>query len=128
DTLRIFLSKIDDVDETFLNGEKIAQTGSFPTDNGGYSSRWDEVREYHIATNNKFLKWDKENILAIRVYDGDGGGGIFDATPFINMMDLIDGVALQIKKDEDNKNEYNIQVANNLQVKLNGTLTITLKD
>src|SRR5215510_7319661 len=29
DTLRIFLSKIDDVDETFLNGGKIGQTGSF---------------------------------------------------------------------------------------------------
>lgn len=128
DTLRIFLSKIDDVDETFLNGEKIAQTGSFPEDSGGYITRWDEVREYHVATNNKFLKWDKENVLAIRVYDGNGGGGIFDATPFINMMDLIDGVALKIKKDEDNKNEYNILVTNNLQTKLNGTLTVTLKD
>src|SRR5437867_1495920 len=32
DTLRVFLAKIDDVDEIFLNGKKINQTGSFPTD------------------------------------------------------------------------------------------------
>ena len=35
DSLRIFLAKVDDVDETFLNGEKINQTGSFPSENGG---------------------------------------------------------------------------------------------
>src|SRR5215813_14060676 len=53
DTLRIFLAKVDDVDETFLNGEKIAQTGSFPADAEGYKTKYDEPREYHVATDNK---------------------------------------------------------------------------
>ena len=128
DSLRIFLAKIDDVDETFLNGEKIAQTGSFPADNGGYNTRWDDVREYHIAANSKSLKWDKENVLAVRVYDGDGGGGIFSATPFINMLDLIDGVSLETIKRENNKEQYTIKVSNSLQTKLNGTFTVSLKD
>jgi len=128
DSLRLFLAKIDDVDETFLNGEKINQTGSFPTDNGGYSTKYDEPREYHVAANNKLLRWDKENILAVRVYDGGGGGGIFGATPFVNMMDLIDGVVLEMNKDENNKDQYTINVFNKLQIKLSGSLSISLKD
>ncbi len=128
DSLRLFLAKIDDVDETFLNGEKINQTGSFPTDNGGYSTKYDEPREYHVAANNKLLRWDKENILAVRVYDGGGGGGIFGATPFVNMMDLIDGVVLEMNKDENNKDQYTINVFNKLQIKLSGSLSVSLKD
>src|SRR5215831_17900641 len=44
DSLRFFLAKIDDVDQTFLNGEKIDQTGSLPSDNGGYHGQYDVVR------------------------------------------------------------------------------------
>jgi len=128
DTLRIFLAKIDDVDETFLNGEKIAQTGSFSTDDGGYNTKYDEPREYHVATKSKLLFWDKDNILAVRVYDGGGGGGIFDASPFINMMDLIDGAVLQINRDENSKERYIINVSDKLQVNLSGTLSVSLKD
>src|SRR4051794_23902633 len=112
DSLRIFLAKIDNVDETFLNGKKIDQTGSFPSDNGGYQTAYNVPREYHISTSSKLLHWDKENILAVRVYDGGGGGGIFDATPFVNTMDLIDGAAISIIKDENNKEQYNITVSN----------------
>jgi hypothetical protein len=128
DSLRIFLAKIDDVDETFLNGEKIDQTGSFPSDTGGYEDKYDVTREYHIGANSKLLHWDKENVLAVRVYDGGGGGGIFDATPFINMMDIIDGASVSIIKNDNNKDQYNITVSNGLQLKLNGTLTVSLKD
>ena len=128
DTLRIFLAKIDDVDETFLNGKKIAQTGSFPTDNGGYNTKYDEPRAYHMAAKSKLLLWDKENVLAVRVYDGGGGGGIFDATPYVNLMDLIDGVVLETSKDESSKEQYTISVSNQLQVSLSGTLSVILKD
>jgi alpha-galactosidase len=128
DSLRIFLAKIDDVDETFLNGEKINQTGSFPSDDGGYEGKYDITREYHISAKDPLLRWDKENVIAVRVYDGGGGGGIFDATPFISMMDIIDGASLSIKADETRKDQYNITVSNALQIKLNGTLTVSLKD
>ena len=77
DSLRIFLAHVNDVDETFLNGVKIGKTGTFPTDDGGYTSKWPAVRTYHVAASDPAIKWDAENVFAIRVYDGGGTGGIF---------------------------------------------------
>jgi alpha-galactosidase len=92
DSLRIFLAHVNDVDETFLNGIKIGQIGGFPEDPTGYISKWPSVREYHIASNKSIIKWDKENIIAIRVYDGGGSGGIFMGDPYIDMLEKFDGI------------------------------------
>jgi len=72
----------------------------------------------------------RETVARGNRFDGLGGrgGGIFDATPFINMMDIIDGASVSIIKDDNNKDQYNITVSNGLQLKLNGTLTVSLKD
>lgn len=92
DSLRIFMAKADDACEVFLNGVKIGKSGSFPEDKNGYISSWDEPLEFHVATSSSILKWDAENIISVKVYDGNGLGGLFGAIPYINMMDLIDGI------------------------------------
>src|SRR5215203_1580073 len=94
DSLRIFLAHVNDVDETFLNGVKIGQIGRFPDEAGGYISKWPSVREYHIATNNPVIHWDKENVIAIRVYDGGGTGGIFMGDPYVDMLEKLDGISI----------------------------------
>jgi alpha-galactosidase len=94
DSLRIFLSKIDDCDEVYLNGSLISKSGSFPTEPDGYNTTWNVLQEIHLATNNPLLKWDAENVLAIKVYDGGGGGGLFGEAPYVNVMDLIDGIKI----------------------------------
>ena len=94
DSLRIFLAHVNDVDETFLNGVKIGQIGRFPDEAGGYLSKWPSVREYHIATNNPVIHWDSENIIAIRVYDGGGTGGIFMGDPYVDMLEKLDGISI----------------------------------
>ncbi len=94
DSLRIFLGKVDDVCAVYFNAVKIGQSGSFPEDKGGYNTTWNKTLEYHIATNSPFIKWNGENIISVRVYDGGGGGGMFNGHPFINMMDLIDGIKI----------------------------------
>ncbi len=63
---------IDDVDETYFNGELIGKTGSFPPD---YKSAWNIAREYRVKS--KFIKYGQKNIIAIRVFDGAGPGGIY---------------------------------------------------
>jgi alpha-galactosidase len=94
DSLRINLGKIDDCDEVYFNGILISKSGSFPTDKDGYITTWNATQEIRLATNNPIIKWDKENTIAIKVYDGNGGGGLFGNEAFINMVDLIDGIQL----------------------------------
>ncbi|MCX8094335.1 MAG: DUF4982 domain-containing protein [Candidatus Goldbacteria bacterium] len=63
---------IDDVDETYFNGELIGKTGSFPPD---YKSAWNIPREYVVKS--KLIKYGEKNIIAVRVFDGYGPGGIY---------------------------------------------------
>ncbi|SDH99101.1 glycoside hydrolase family 97 catalytic domain-containing protein [Alteribacillus bidgolensis] len=76
--LKVTLGKIDDVDITYFNGEKIGQSGEFPTDEEGegMDTAWDQVREYEIPT--EAIKYGQENEISIRVFDGSGGGGLYD--------------------------------------------------
>lgn len=75
---RIFLGlgKIDDVDETFFNGVKIGQCGSFPPE---YASAYDQIRHYEIPQ--ELIRWGAENVVAVRVYDALGKGGIYEGLP-----------------------------------------------
>jgi len=67
--LYLFLGKIDDLDETFLNGVKIGSSGTFPPNP---VTAWNEQRAYKIPAG--LLK--KENVIAIRAYDIFSPGGI----------------------------------------------------
>ncbi len=65
------LGKIDDADETFFNGVKIGATGKMPPHS---ESAWDVDRVYFIPK--RLINWKKPNVLAIRVHDTGGGGGL----------------------------------------------------
>ena len=97
DSLRIFLAHVNDVDETYLNGVKIGKIGSFPEDKGGYVSKWPAVRTYCLAAGNPAIKWDAENIIAVKVFDGGGTGGIFMGSPYIDMLEKTDGIEFNAK-------------------------------
>ncbi len=86
--LYLLLGKIDDADETYLNGKVIGSMGKFPPEN---VTAWNNNRVYEIPNN--LLK--EENVLAIRVYDGQGGGGlhrgivgIYGKTLFMEKLNL----------------------------------------
>lgn len=64
------LGKIDDADRTFLNGTEIGRTGDFPP---SFDSTWEVPREYYPADG--LLRWGATNVIAVRAYDGTGGGG-----------------------------------------------------
>ena len=100
DSVRFFLAKIDDADEIYLNGRRISKTGSFPEDPGGYSTQWNRWRDLRIASNDPVLQWDKDNVLAIRVYDGGGIGGIFGGIPGISMLQFKDMASLEYKDNQ----------------------------
>ena len=72
----LVLGKIDDFDETWLNGKLIGET----TDGLqlGASQSYNKVRLYHIPKG--LLKADSENVLAVKVTDIGIEGGIYTGT------------------------------------------------
>lgn len=96
------LAKIDDIDETFLNGTKI-----------GTMTQWDQDRRYTIPAG--MLKPGK-NTIAIRVTDNGGGGGIhgdaanmkltIDNTPQSLAGDWLYRVENMLISDIGNPNQY----------------------
>lgn len=66
------LGYIDDVDEVYFNGVKIGFSGGFPPD---YYTAWQAQREYRIP--NELLNYNGENLIAVRVFDKGGEGGIY---------------------------------------------------
>ena len=70
----LLLGCVDDVDETFLNGERIGGTGSFPPD---FRTAWDTQRRYHVPA--PLVRGDGSDVIAVRVFDGGGNGGIYEA-------------------------------------------------
>jgi cephalosporin-C deacetylase len=66
------LGKIDDADETYFNGVKIGASGEFPP---AKVSAWDDDRVYIVPKN--LINWKKPNVIAVRVADWGGGGGLY---------------------------------------------------
>ncbi len=72
--VRLAIGRIDDVDETFVNGVKVGGNGSFPPE---YQSAADKVRVYDVPA--ALLKGDGSDVVAIRAFDGLGNGGLLEA-------------------------------------------------
>jgi cephalosporin-C deacetylase-like acetyl esterase len=71
-SLILRLGRIDDADETYFNGVKIGATGRFPPDR---VTAWDTDRVYFIPR--RLVHFDKPNLIAVRVADWGGGGGLY---------------------------------------------------
>jgi sialate O-acetylesterase len=77
--LILLLGIIDDMDEVYLNGQRIGETGNID-DNPDHiqinDKDWQTLRAYSIPKN--ILNIDGKNLLSVRVYDGTIYGGIYD--------------------------------------------------
>ena len=98
DMLVLSLAKIDDVDETYLNGQLVGKTGSFPNSPDGYSSTWDTPRRYVLNVANCPVKWDKMNTIAVRVYNQGNPGGIFGDKVYIRKGTIADFADINISQ------------------------------
>jgi Glycosyl hydrolases family 2, sugar binding domain len=75
----LMLGKIDDIDQTFVNGQLVGSIGDWNFDlvptNFNQNSEWETIRNYYIPDN--ILQPGKENTISVRVYDGFIDGGIY---------------------------------------------------
>lgn len=130
DSLRLFMAKVDDACEVYLNGVRIGKSGSFPDEPGGYQTTWNKWLEFHIAANAGYLNWGGENILSVRAYDGDGPGGMFGGTPYASMIDLVDNISIDnheaVQYSQIEKAVKRITLKNNYREKISGTFSYTI--
>lgn len=68
-SLFLKLGNIDDVDEVFVNGKRVGRTGTFPP---RFATAYNSNRIYNVPVG--YL--EKNNTIAVRVYDDIGEGGI----------------------------------------------------
>jgi cephalosporin-C deacetylase-like acetyl esterase len=85
------LGKIDDVDFTYLNGALVGSNGKLPPD---YETRWNVDRNYRIPEG--MIAWGQPNILAIRVFDLTGGGGIYGFPIQLAVRGLSDFLSVEL--------------------------------
>ncbi|USN99543.1 MAG: glycoside hydrolase family 2 protein [Phycisphaeraceae bacterium] len=86
--LMLLLGKIDDADEVYLNGQLIGSSGSFPPN---YVTAWDVPRRYLAPAS--LINGDGTDLLAVRVFDGVNGGGIYESGVSLNSVGPFDPAA-----------------------------------
>ena len=98
DKVLLDLGPIDDSDETWLNGKRVGKTGSNPGDPAGYVSEYSTPRHYVVDP--KRVRWDRDNVIAVRVYNGGDPGGFFERPAFITKPSLEDFVSLRLDRKD----------------------------
>jgi len=108
DSIVFHLGKIDDFDEVFLNGELLGENlktvpAGIPA-NDTYKdlnySFWDVPRRYALAVDDPRIKWDAENVLAVRVYDWGVAGGMYSGDLYIAMPDISEYVQMELDRGQ----------------------------
>ncbi|HOZ48645.1 MAG TPA: glycoside hydrolase family 95 protein [Candidatus Hydrogenedentes bacterium] len=72
-SLRLELGRIDDANEAFFNGAKVGTTGQMPPEYRGASG---SDRAYRVPFSE--VRYGAYNVIAVRVFDQGGTGGIID--------------------------------------------------
>ena len=125
--LLISVAKVDDADETYLNGQLIGKTGSMPHDPQGYSSNWDAPRRYAVPADSPLIHWDEDNVIAVRVYNGGEPGGIFSDQIRVSVPSRVDALNLTAKSSPKSGMQV-VNVANTSPAALGGTLKVDFVD
>jgi alpha-galactosidase len=115
DSLRIYLGKINNFDESFLNGSLIGSNaknvppGTLPDTlfKKAPQSMWDVKRLYTLSVTDPRIKWDQENVIAVRVFDEGGQGGLYTGDQSISMTKISDYLLV-----ENNKTPYKFENGN----------------
>jgi alpha-galactosidase len=134
DSIAINLGLIDDSDQAYLNGIKIGENNGKKGITWEKTGVYNEQRTYRLASNNRAIQWDKENVIAIRVFDGQGGGGIYRGKINISMVSIADFLSfdnnLTVSNVIDNKTvAHKVVIRSSAKnMTLGGTLEIAVND
>jgi len=95
DSLHFDLGYLDDGGEVYLNGQLIyknRKTGDIK--NGTYGPG-----SFSIGANDPAIHWNEDNIIAVRLFDTGGAGGLYGELFRLHMVDVTDNVAFNTDGD-----------------------------
>lgn len=124
--IKLNLGKIGDVDQTFFNGKLIGHTGTFPPD---YKNIWDAERVYIISSDE--VLWDKENVIAIRVFSLDREKvGMYQGPYTYRPIQWTDFISIQDSISEVDNNGFTtkIKFTNQRNIAFDGTVRYWIAD
>lgn len=82
ESMILLMGKIDDIDQTFVNGKLVGSTGLWNFERT--PNEFNKNEEYRLtrvySVPQKLLKFGQENTVVVRVYDGFREGGIYDGS------------------------------------------------
>ena len=141
DSIIIYLGKIDDYDQSFLNGKIIGincrRVDALETADTNFKNErpvpWNRERYYKLAVSDPRILWDKENSIAVRVFDHGGEGGMFSGIPSVGTATIKDYFLIDYSRNHFDLSGGNVAKTiylNNISsvYKIFGELTITGKD
>lgn len=140
DSVKFFLGTIDDCDQVYLNGNLIGENTKVMPDHAiptnsftGIPGFWDKERKYVLPVSDKRILWDKENVIAIRIFDQYGGGGIYSKRPALGMLGMEDYITIdqsKFYKVVDNRYVDKMIIIKNtsLTIPIDGVLLLTAKN
>jgi len=95
DSLHFNLGYLDDGGEVYLNGKLVYKnwkTGDIKSGIYGPGS-------FSLAVNNPAILWGKQNVIAVRLFDTGGAGGVYGDLFDIRMVDVMDNVTINTDGD-----------------------------
>ena len=121
-------AKADDADECYLNGMLIGKTGGMPGDKGGYRSAWSLPRHYPVDVKNGGIRWDADNVIAIRVYNGGEPGGLFNNPLSVRVPNASEGLSMHFTDVNEGQSHCDIELSNAYPLTASGTLAVSIID
>ena len=122
------IPKADDVDECYLNGKLIGSTGRMPTDAAGFSGAYEKERFYAVDAKKGGIRWDEENVIAIRVYNRDGSGGLYSNPLNIYCPNAADGISMRLKDTNVGKYRYDVEINSKYATSTSGKFEAVITD
>lgn len=129
DSIRFNMGYGDDSYAIYLNGKLIGKNYDSDPKSGFYGPC-----KTVIKTNDAAILWDKDNVIAIRVFDTGGNGGVYGDPQdfFIKMIDVMDYARIVADGDfiygDNNELSKSIKLETGSSYTYKGKLDITVTD
>jgi len=95
--LELYIGRVNDFDQTYLNGHLIGQNDSLVADDTENTADFTKARtsaaierKYRLQEDDARIYWDRPNVIAVRVFDKANNGGLFGSKPHLRVLPLSD--------------------------------------